>query len=229
MSSITRIVIAAAGPGKRWGNHLDVPKHLIPIMGTTVLGRLVAQFREHGDVVIVGPPDDDRYRIPGATLVTPATDYTTDANKWIVTRPWWNDEGATLYTYGDLFLDSAAVEAALQPTAITLAARWGASHFTGKPYGEVFVWSFLPEHHAAIERALHAIDRMHRAGEICRSGSWELFARLSGLSLDIRQRPSRPPEGPVKFVDLDGWSEDFDAPADWDTWRNRRLAAGVMI
>ncbi len=227
----TRIVIAAAGEGNRWGGYLGVPKHLIPVMGLTLLERLVSQFSLHGDVTIIAPPGDDRYQVPGAQVVTPTPDYATDANKVSIASPWWNKNGLTLHTYGDLILEDAVVDAALRPrSAIALIGRWNKSAYTGKPYGEPFVWAFYPDQHAAMADALATIDRWHRAGRIDRSSAWELFNRLNGAGVDtVRLHPRQPPEGPAEFIDLDGWSEDFDFPRDWDVWKECRIQAGLHV
>src|SRR5690606_25765723 len=71
-----RALILAQGDGKRWqrkdGDYpLGVPKHLVEVDGEPVLHRLIRLLRNRQvtDVVTVGP-GDDRYRVPGAKLIT---------------------------------------------------------------------------------------------------------------------------------------------------------------
>jgi hypothetical protein len=219
------ILLIAAGSGTRWGNYLGVPKHVAPIRGTTVLGRLVEQFGPHGDVTVVGP-DDDRYRIAGSRLVTP-TIRGTDADKFLSSRHLW--DGRTLVVYGDIFLTHPAVARIVSAEdMLTAFGRWSKSRLTGTPYGELFAYNFPAAAQAEVEAALWDIDGWEQSGQTDRSGGWELYQRLNGATVATVRKHKQLP-GPCRFVDIDDWSDDFDWPEDYERWKKARTAAGMPV
>lgn len=61
--------ILANGEGKRWGNHLGIPKQLIEIDGETILHRMIRLLKQEGveatDIFICGDlPDENAYTLP---------------------------------------------------------------------------------------------------------------------------------------------------------------------
>lgn len=221
-----QFLLIAAGSGTRWGNHLGVPKHLAPVCGTTVLGRLVGQFSGHGPVTVVGPPNDGRYRIDGARLECPETSH-TDADKFLSSRHLWS--GRTVVVYGDIFLtDDAADRIVSGPDRLAAFGRWGRSKLTGTRYGELFAYNLPAAEHGRVLAALWDIDRWQNDGTVGRSGGWELYQRLNGADARTVRKHRRMP-GPCGFVDVDDWSDDFDWPEDYQRWRRARLAAGLPV
>ena len=222
-----RVLLIAAGSGTRWNNYLGVPKHLAPVRGTTVLGRLVSQFQGVADVTVVGPPDD-RYRYDGSTLVCPAV-RDADADKFLSSRHLWNPDGPTLIVYGDIFLSWPARDLIVHhPDRLALFARWGRARLTGTPYGECFAYRLPATEHDRFEHALWDVDGWQREGLIDRSGGWETFQRLNGAGVDTVRR-HRQTSGPCQFVDVNDWSDDFDWPKDYERWRQARQAAGMPV
>jgi hypothetical protein len=213
----------AGGPGSRWGGYLGVPKHLAPVCGETVLGRLVRQFAAVGDVTIVGPSE---YRMEGAGLFVPEV-RETDADKFMSSQELW--DGRTLVVFGDVFLTDVAFNLiAGLDDVLTAFGRFGPSKFTGTPYGELFAFNLPAADHERVKGALWELDRWHRAGRINRSAGWELYRRLNGATL-ANVRKHRRMSGPCRFVEIDDWSDDFDYPEDWDSWTERRKRAGLPV
>jgi hypothetical protein len=223
---VTRILLIAAGEGTRWGNHLGVPKHLAPLLGTTVLGRLVDQFSPHGEVIVVGP-DDDRYRL--AELYVPNV-RPYDADKFLSSRSRWGQD-RTLVVYGDLYLSEEAVATLAAPTArLTFYGRWSGSKLTGTRWGELFGVSFMPHDQRRLIDALTTVERWQRDGVIDRSGGWETFHRLNGAGRDtVRRHLPVHRRGPCRFVEIDDWSDDFDFAEDYNRWIRRRQRANLPV
>lgn len=223
----TRILIIAAGEGRRWGGHNGTPKHLAPVFGTTLLRRLVGQFRPHGEVIVVAPPDDPRYRIWGAGIHVPETT-PHDADKFLSSASMWNSGGRTIIVYGDTFLTEYAVHRIISDTPrLSLYGRWGRSYTTGTPWGECFAYSFLPAHQAAFRAALDDVRHWQETNLISRSGGWETFRRLNGANWrQVRRKGFRVGPG-AEFVEIDDWSDDFDIPEDYDRWMLRRADRGL--
>lgn len=219
------VLLVAAGSGSRWGDHLGVPKHLAPICGTTVLGRLVDQFGPHGQVTVVAP-SDGRYVFDGAATVIPDVRQ-TDADKFLSSAHLWG--GRTLVVFGDVFLTDEAVNlvVGLEDT-LTAFGRFGPSPLTGTPYGELFAFNFPESEHDRVKAALWELDGWHQSGLIDRSAGWELYRRLNGATVR-NVRKHRRLSGPCRFVDVNDWSDDFDFPEDYDRWMQRRRAAGLPV
>lgn len=220
------VLIIAAGSGTRWGDHLGVPKHVAPICGTTVLGRLVGQFAPHGQVTVVGH-DDRRYQIDGATLWVPDV-RGTDADKFLSSRSLW--EGRTVIVYGDIFLTDEAVGRIVSaPDVLQAFGRWSASKVTGTPWGELFAYNVPEAEQGRFEGALWDIDGWEQSGQVDRSGGWELYQRLNGATAHNVRKHRLVRNGPCRFVNIDDWSDDFDYPEDYDRWMAARKAAGLPV
>jgi hypothetical protein len=216
---MTRVIVTAAGEGTRWGNHRGVPKHLLPSPANsseTLLGRIVRQCLDYDarlDVVVSGPR---HYAQPGARIFTPTyrpNDFECSIYTW--TSELWNQNGRTVYLYGDTFYTDAAIATILgfTPEEWHLFARFKESSVTGKPWPEVWSHSFWPEQiNEEVVMITGAVEARHRFG-YPRASIYEMykerFGRLvGGFSYDQTNLGA--------MTEIDDWTEDFDFPKDYD-------------
>ena len=203
-----RIVIACAGHQRKWGGHLGVPSHLVPVGGRPLLHRTVGQALAVTSDVHITSPDDDRYRIPGAVRHVRAE---AEPSEYASTRALWSEDGRTVLLLGDVYFTAAAFAtiAKRAERAYRVFGRYGPSKVTGTPYGEIFAASWWPEHHGLLDRHLDVVHRTRAAGTVTRPPGWMLLRAWQGTPLG-RHRVIRPP-----FVDVDDLTDDLDTPDDY--------------
>lgn len=207
----------AGGGGTRWGNHMGIPKHIVPVDGERLLDGTVRKLREHGvmDVIVLGP-----YDVPGARSELPRfTECDTD--KFLSTCEHWHDSAQTLVLYGDVWFSNTALRELCRPVdSFRFVGRRDPSTITGSPWGELFgVALSLPGH----GRVAHSITTVRQAlmnRRIPRGGGWELYRQCVGLSHAEHRTPDH-------FVNVDDWTDDFDYPEDYDCWLARRASGRV--
>ena len=210
----TRIIIPAAGRANRWSDHLGVPKHMIPIDGEPLLERMVRQLLERDikDIVIVGPPDDERYNIAGSHLYVPAPPREWgDASKFMNSAQLWNPLGRTIIMYGDVCFTEEAMDTIInyEERDWTLFARWARG-------GECWAMSFFGEDMIEAYRGLVRIYDLWKEGILRRNGGWEWWRAMVGLP-DIMLHKKAPVEV-GRGVVIEDLTEDFDTPGDYDNW-----------
>lgn len=62
-------IIMADGEGKRWGDYLGIPKHLVKINGEPLIARTVRLLKENGVTDIIITSRDSRYDFEGTTRI----------------------------------------------------------------------------------------------------------------------------------------------------------------
>jgi hypothetical protein len=229
VSGLTVIVICA-GEATRWGGHRGTPKHLLAPEGERLLDRTVRLAREYGAgrVLVVSKPGDTRYEVDGAERVDARlTPSNADADKFLSSRHLWSEEGRTVVLYGDVWFDDEAMARILRDERREwlMWCRPGPSTVTGATSGECFAIGFWPEHHTEYETALHRVASLWRAGLLRRCGGWETYRAMCGVpdaSLRTHRMHSR-------YEVIDGWTEDFDKPLDYERWLDRRRGRNVSV
>ena len=207
-----RVIITCAGDQSKWGNHLGVPSHLVPVAGEPLLNRTVRQaLTLTDDVIVTAPEGDERYDVPGAALHCPGP----AGNEYESTRHLWDEDGRTVLLLGDVYFTDRAIRTIRDhnENAYRVFGRRGGSNFTGTPYGEIFAVSWWPEQHALLDQHLDRIAGMTKAG-------WRLLRSIQGTPLG-RHTTRRP-----WFVRVNDWTDDFDFPADYE--RHPATRAKVM-
>lgn len=227
-----RILILAAGEATRWGDHLGLPKHLVPIRGEPILARtvrLIRQLRPEADVrIVVRDAGDGRYHEEGAAIeqahLHPANG---DADKFLSSMHLWHPEERTVLLYGDCYLTTPAMERIVSgrgyPDGWHVIARFGASSWTGTEWGENFAHVIDPPAQPRYRDCLFDLAARWHRDELWRVGGWEQYALMAGAALD----------DPGKHVGwatrVDDWSDDFDYPIDYDRWCQRYAAADPAV
>jgi hypothetical protein len=191
----TKVIITAAGESRRWKNHLGVPKHLVPVPGPrgseTLLARQVRQARELGveDVVIVCPPNDDRYITEGASLYPRLIDpQWHDADRFMTTEL-WNKDGRTLYTPGDMYASDDAMRTMVCDETRTWVWYLRLHRFVAfglERSRAIFGFGFWPEHHDFFLMTVKYVTALQNDKE-------SLVKRSLGIDL-YRAMAGEPPE-----------------------------------
>lgn len=224
MSHRSLAVIIAAGQASRWGGYLGIPKHLIEIDGEPIIYRTVRLLLERGisEIYVVGPADDPRYLIEGSQLYVPVKNLLHhDADKFLNSKPLWNQQGRTLVVYGDVYFTEEAMTKVTSFTGKdwTLFCRFGRSELTGTKWGECFVQSFYPLDLAEHERNLLYIADLKERKVINRCGGWEHYRAMNGLK---ESRVRQPHKKYSRYVEIDDWTDDFDRPDDYERFIKHR-------
>jgi len=214
----TVAIIIAAGEATRWGNHLGVAKHFVPIDGTPILERTVSQLNRH-DIKPYIVANTDEYDLPGARLYKPTHQpLNHDADKFLNSEDLWNTFGRTIVLYGDVFFTDEAMSTIVEHKGEdwVLFGRRGPNRFTGTEAGECFAQSFYPKDLGDHRTALKYIAMLKRNNKIIRCGGWEHYRAMEGLPIDPLKGN---PKG-ERFIKIDDWTNDFDFPADYEAFVN---------
>lgn len=217
-----RALILCAGNATRWGDrHGDTPKQLVTLRGEPILHRTVRLIdAERFDVrVVVADSSEDVWKVPGAKRARANLDPTrAQADKLLSSEHLWSSTGRTVVLFGDVYFTDEAMHTITEDVSPWCAfGRFGASDLTGCDHRELFGFAFDPEEHDRIRSAAERCVDLHRAGTLTEwSGGWEIYTAAAGGS-DAEISAGR-------FVNLgniehiDDWTDDFDAPVDWDRW-----------
>lgn len=219
------VLILAAGSDEKWGNHLGVPKHLIPIHGEPLIHRTQRQLFERRETdirVVTRSSKRDDYVAPYATHESPADSPRAWTQEWDGSRHLWNTEGKTTILYGDCYFTDELMDAITSDPGRPwhAFARWGSSTITGKGYGEMFGWTFLPDAHALLDRAREDAIRAYEEKRWWRVLGWEVYRAAVGIDITRHLRDD------LHAFDWSDASDDFDTPQEWQRWieRNPTLA-----
>lgn len=213
---MTRVIIAAAGDGKRWKNFLGIPKQLIIIDSEPLLSRTTRILRELGilDLHIVeknpglreidGEHHWPDFSHPGSTR---------GLGEFFTSIQLWSSTGRTILLFGDVYFTDRALQVILGSSSREwmFFGRFGPSKFSGKKYGEIFGMSFFPEHHPQIIESLEVLEFLRQEGRIDRAIGWELYRHLSGAKEDQLKSHFKY----TNFTEINDWTEDFDFPLDF--------------
>jgi hypothetical protein len=209
---IGSVILMCAGRAERWGRHLGVHKHLIPIDGERLLDRTLRLVRRHTpDAPVVIVAFDPQYARDGCERFEPAhgpVDF-CDTDKFLSAESRWADRGQTVILYGDVFFTEAAMATILSYTGPhRFFGRREGSFFTGRPWREMFALSFPADERHWMHDQLLRLRHDLLTGRSPRGGGWELFHQLHGRTWD-------------NFIVIDDFTDDFDFPSDFDRWFRR--------
>jgi hypothetical protein len=226
-----RVIIQAAGKSSRWKS--DIPKHFVPINGTTLLQNTTDKLLKYtNDIIIIG--NDESYQIKGTKLYIPEKRHPEwyDLEVFKVTEPLWSDKH-TIIMAGDAYYTEEALQITFQPTSTwrwTLRAT--PSTKTGKPYKETFALSIHPSQYSLIKSH---IDRLIRLTATNYS-NWRLLSRLINLTheegialiydLSYDQIVQKIIEHP-NVAHIDDMTDDFDSIEDYLIWLKRQANSNV--
>lgn len=205
----TKILIPCAGSGSRWSGFMGIPKYMAEVDGVPIIEGLVGRLQQYdATITIIGEP-----RVKGAENYLPEYSSDEEVEKFTSSRKLWNDNGRTVFLFGDTyFTDEALKEIMEYPEAdwVFFGRPFG-SKFTGKPYGEIYAFSFYDGHISLIDKSVRRIQQLEKFGWIDRTNGWSLYRAMMGIPDEIMNRHLVGDN----FVNIDDFTEDFDYPIDY--------------
>jgi hypothetical protein len=202
------VIIACAGrhDDPKWNNYLNVPKHLAPVDGTSLLVRTVEQvnrrINKHRDrIIITGPPDDHRYKVNGAELVVANPAATSE---YTSSMPWWCTRDRTLLLLGDVYWTERAlgVVFAYRSNRPRWFGRYGKSRVTASRWGEIFGVLWPATCNGLMKQHLTRVDS---TPEITRPPGWKLYRSLHSIPMSKHKLNG-------DWTDINDETDDFDTP-----------------
>jgi len=190
-------------------------RHFVMVAGQPLLPRIVEQFKEYGEVIVVNGTDDPRYDIPGSSRYVPERNPKKHGGADLYAKCLPLVDGTTNILLGDVRYTTHAVS--------TITGWWsewkhfarsGTSKYTGKDYAEP--WGFqlsdndLPEFYKALE----IIERICKGNFKGRTGPWEYYYTLEGIPWNVGLHDVRNVVTGPHWVEINDWTEDFDVPED---------------
>jgi len=221
-----RVIIQAAGKSSRWKS--DIPKHFVPINGTTLLQNTTNKLLKYtNDIIIIG--NDESYQINGTKLYIPQNKHPEwyDLEVFKVTEPLWSDKH-TIIMAGDAYYTEEALKITFQPTSTwrwTLRAT--PSTKTGKPYKATFALSIHPSQYSLFKSNIDRLIRLTTTN----FSNWRLLSKLINLTqqegssliydLNNDQVVQKIIEHP-NVAHIDDMTDDFDTIEDYFIWLKRQ-------
>lgn len=205
------VFILAAGSGTRWNNYRGAPKHRVVIEGEVLIERTYRQFSKYADKVIIVANENDYF---AQTYIPPENKAWRDIAKFYSSRDIWT-EGKNILVFADVYFTDDAVERIMNdPYGLSFYLRSKGSHLTKKLWKEIWGIGFEGSSIPILESA---ILKIIESKENYSAGGWRLHDQLT----QDKQR--------FNSVEIDDWTEDFDFPADIDTWEKRRKRVLAQI
>jgi tetratricopeptide (TPR) repeat protein len=213
---VDRVLILAAGEGKRWQNFRNTSKHRIIIENQSLVDRQIRQFSDFRcEIVVVSNERNDTFS--GANLYIPRSESTwLDMAKFYSSMEMWSDN-RTFLVFGDVFFTDEAVQKMMvAKDEILFFLRKGESLITGKQYKEIFAIAFEVK---MVPQVRFWLESVIQEGCAKAAGGWFLYKKFlqeQGLEL------SEGLEQGIAYVSIDDWTEDFDYPIDLLVWEKKR-------
>ena len=209
---MTRALIMAGGADEKWTRlGGEGRRHFQVIAGERVIDRVVRQLRERGitDIGIISPLADPGYDLDGTFRVAPTR--TGWGEEGLNGQHHWHEQNRTLMVYGDTVFSEKAVDiiAKYDGRRFMMFGRYGNGVIKGGG-GELFAFSFWPEHRRMWADAVQMSIDLKAKGLIKRAGSWEGYRIMAGAR---GRGVSRHRLYPRVFTNInDRMTDDFDTP-----------------
>lgn len=224
------VIVRCAGGESTWDNYLGTPRHLVKLCGERLLDRtvrLVLERRPDADIRVIVPNGrDSRYRVEGSTRVgdkpNPANG---DIDKFLSTAHLWPADSDVVHLFGDVWYSDDAMDSILTTPPPRDFATWLRFGPDGHG-GEIFAFRWPASSNPWVLDECTRIAGLYAAGILeglghngkQPRGEWALYRGLAGAGLG-----DHADHGYCTIVD--DWTEDMDAPSDWDEWCYRWATA----
>lgn len=214
-----RVIIAAAGEGKRWGNYRNVPKHLVEIEGEILLHRIVRQFKKYTDDIII-IAKDERYSVDEIKITYPQQGEWYDFGKMYSSNHLWSND-RTVIVFGDVYFSDQAVEKIMtNKDDYKFFLRKGISKYTGKRHKEIFAFAFNGSMNERIKKDIEELVSKKQGG----AGAWRLYLHMHNIVSTHNVEKMFKTDG---YIEINDWTEDFDRAEDLLKWERMRLKFGA--
>jgi hypothetical protein len=198
------VIVAAGGKGTRWNDYMGVPKFEAQVDGVRIIDRIQLQIKSHEETAIIIKDGPRKYG---------------DLDKIYSSHKNWNRDGRTIILFGDTYYTNEAMEKimAYPEPDWTVFGRVGPSEITGKGYGELFAFSFYPEHIEKIMRGMNRVKKLEERGVVHSANLWALYRAMQNFPDDLMDRHF----AGDNFIEINDFTEDFDWPQDYDQFIER--------
>lgn len=215
-----RVIVAAAGSQAKWGGHLGVRSHFVPVRSQLgeeerepLLGRTLRLLGERGfgDVVVTAPAGSEQpYADAAIRHGVQCVSRAQARDEFASTRDSWAPEGRTIILYGDVWFTERALDLILRPwSGPCFFGREHGSAVTGSPWGEVFAVSWDAGDASRLDRLLADVRAAQNAGQADVSAGWSLLRALQGTPLQQHLVFS------PWWVEINDATDDIDFPDDY--------------
>ena len=192
-----KYIIMAAGQGKRWGNYLGVPKHLVEINGETLLGRTTRLLKKYNvDYIITS--SDERYKQYGKVI--PQTYLDCEIDRFEDT-----EDQQVCYLYGDVYYTEEAIKNIVETQTDEIL-------FFGSEF-EIFAVKVVNKDLFMLHK--QKVKDLYMNGAINRCIGWEIYRSLNQIPFNEHKITDR------YFLIMDG-TDDIDYPDDYERFVNER-------
>lgn len=228
-----RVIVAAAGPQTKWGGHLGVRNHFMPVRtdlrtdsSVPLLDRTLTQVAAYCDDVWLTVPEDDPgpYEALAAVHGVRASVQPAARNEFESSRPVWGADGLNFLILGDVWFTDDALATVLGTSSpgFRFFGREHPSRVTGSPWGEIFAQSWHSAANTEMGRLTEAVRAEQDSGRADPTKhGWTMLRLLQGTPL--REHVVQPPW----WVEIDDATDDVDFPHDYSMHpATRGLQAG---
>ena len=186
-----KYVIMCAGNGKRWGNFLGIPKHLVKIKGETLLGRTTRLLKKYGINDYIITSSDEQYKQYGKTILQSYNDCEVDRFEPV-------EDKEICYLYGDVYYTEEALKTIIEtPTDEIL--------FFGSEM-EIFAVKIVNKQ--LFMEHKNKVKQLYLEDKIQRCIGWEVYKSLNNIPLDGYAITER-------FYLINDSTDDIDCPKNY--------------
>lgn len=214
------MVILAGGISTRWRCHLGVEKHFAPLNGVPIIENTIMLLRQHECEVSIIVREGlersyDKYSVNISPI--PLEFSSLEYYKIKSTIPFWNSSGKTVVIMGDVWFTKNAIEKILRYNSRKLMfyGRQKRNFYTGCEHGEIFAFSFWPEHFDTMKEAVNTLERFIQEKSIRIAGGWGLYDIVSSLTFLMYPQVIKGFVRNSNFKRIVDVTDDVDTPDDY--------------
>lgn len=186
------ILILAAGQAHRYNGKI---KQLLPIGSTTIIGRIVAQCREHDHEPFIIA--HELALLSESKFGLSPTNSATTCNSLLSTRDLWR--GQMIVLLGDVYYSDDLIDRIIHHRGVRV---WGCT-------AEIYALSFDEPSYDRVAVSLEAASK-YRFGKLR-----YFYKHYCDLDMDCEERVGHPPENKVFHYVNDGVTQDVDSEREY--------------
>lgn len=222
MKKNPRVIIMAAGQGKRWGSGY---KHLCVIDGETLLERTVRQVKKYTDDIFI-TTNTEKYKTEGAELFYPEKHTNKhEVDRFLSNRSIWGP--VTVFLYGDVYYTDNAIKKIFNTSCrkYRFYGRLGESSVGGKDHAELF--AIRVRDLDLFEQACKTVKESTNNG-----WGWLVYRVLMGGNADVSVSLLRNwllETNHTNFTLIDDETDDFDRKEDFTAFVQRVRSDSLSV
>jgi molybdopterin-guanine dinucleotide biosynthesis protein A len=223
-----QIVFTCAGAQSRWGNYMNLPKHLIPINGRPLLQRNIELFsrffEEQKYHVVIGKEAlRELYSVDDRIVFYVPESIKEDEHLLKTLIPFLQAaEDAVLVLLGDVIFSEDCVKKIYDNSTSQVFNVFGRKHkskITGGKWGELFAFYIPRSFINSLIAAVDSVEQLYQTKKINRFSGWEIISYIySNNDPSKIQHTFNDRLFPDSFIEIDDTTEDFDWPDCYNTY-----------